>query len=106
MPMKIRLPAVRWLIASIALTAAGHAAADSTGRWQSGQEAYKKVCAYCHEANVGPVLTGRNLPPAYITSVVRAGNQAMPAFRPSEIDDGTLNSLARMIAASASGPKQ
>ena len=104
--MTIRVPAGGWLSASIGLASAGRAAADSTGRWQSGQEADKKVCAYCHEANVGPVLTGRNLPPAYITSVVRAGNQAMPAFRPSEIDDGTLNSLARMIAASASGPKQ
>ncbi len=104
--MKVHHPAVRWFIASIALTAAGPAAADSTGRWQSGQDAYSKVCAYCHDANVGPVLTGRNLPPAYVTTIVRTGNRAMPAFRPSEIDEATLNSVAAMIAASASGPKQ
>lgn len=101
-----RYPASRLLIAAAALAAAGHATADSTGRWRNGQEAYQKVCAYCHEANVGPVLTGRNLPPAYIVALVRAGNRAMPAFRPSEIDDEMLNSLARIIAASPSGARQ
>jgi mono/diheme cytochrome c family protein len=105
MPMK-RIPALRLLIASLALASAGHADADSAGRWQSGQEAYKKVCAYCHEANVGPALTGRNLPPAYITTVVRMGNRAMPAFRPSEINDDVLNSLAQTISASAPGTKK
>lgn len=101
-----RFSALRLLMASIALATAGHADADSTGRWLSGQEAYQKVCAYCHEAKVGPVLTGRNLPPAYITTVVRMGNGAMPAFRQSEIDDEVLNSLARLISTSAVGAKQ
>lgn len=99
------VPALRLLIASVALATAGHAAADSTGRWQNGQEAYRKVCAYCHEANVGPVLTGRNLPPAYLTTIVRMGNRAMPAFRPSEINDEVLNSLAQFISASPSATK-
>jgi len=101
-----RFSALRLLIASAALATAGHADADSTGRWQNGQEAYKKVCAYCHEANVGPVLTGRDLQPAYIVTLVRMGNRAMPAFRPSEINDDVLNSVAQIISASPSATKQ
>lgn len=107
-----RFPALRSLIASIALATAGHADADSTtGRWLSGQDAYQKVCAHCHASratrtSIGPVLTGRNLPPVFITTVVRMGIGAMPAFRESEIDDEVLNSLARFISTGASGAKQ
>lgn len=92
------------LVAAAAVLTAGTAAADSTGRWRNGQEAYQKVCAYCHEANVGPMLTGRKLQPEYIVALVRVGNQAMPAFRASEINDEVLNSLAQMIAASPPSP--
>jgi hypothetical protein len=34
------------------------------------------------------------------------GNRAMPAFRPSEINDDVLNSLAQTISASAPGTKK
>ncbi|NMF88259.1 c-type cytochrome [Aromatoleum petrolei] len=76
-----------------ALTAAGGAQAE----WRDGGEVYDKVCRYCHEANVGPVLKGRALPEEYVRRVVRMGNRAMPAFRPTEIDDATLADVARRI---------
>jgi hypothetical protein len=47
---------------------------------------------------VGPVIRGRDLPPAYIRSIVRGGLRAMPSFRPSEIDDGSLEKLAEYIS--------
>lgn len=66
--------------------------------WKDGAEVYAKVCGYCHESNVGPVIRGRDLPPAYIRFVVRNGNRAMPSFRSSEIDDESLAKLAEYIS--------
>ena len=65
--------------------------------WKDGAEVYAKVCGYCHESNVGPVIRGRDLPVAYIRTIVRNGHRAMPAFRPSEIDDESLAKLAEYI---------
>ena len=81
----------------VGLLAAGGAHAG----WRDGGEVYDKVCGYCHEANVGPQLKGRALPEEYIRNVVRIGNRAMPAFRPSEVDDATLADVARRISSSA-----
>lgn len=66
--------------------------------WKDGAEIYAKICAYCHEAQVGPQIRNRDLSAAYIRAVVRNGNRAMPAFRPSEIDDESLVKLADFIA--------
>jgi mono/diheme cytochrome c family protein len=66
--------------------------------WKDGPEVYSKVCAYCHEQGVGPVLRSRALPPVYIRTVVRNGNRAMPAFRTTEIDDESLAKLAEYIS--------
>lgn len=66
--------------------------------WKDGAEIYAKICAYCHEAQVGPQIRNRDLPAAYIRAVVRNGNRAMPAFRPSEIDDESLVKLADFIS--------
>ena len=66
--------------------------------WKDEAEVYKKVCALCHETNTGPVLLGQNLDPAYIQMIVRLGNEAMPAFRASEIDDELLAKLAEYIS--------
>jgi len=85
------------LVASGLITAAG-AMADGTGQWQNGKEVYQKVCSYCHESGVGPVITGRQLPEAYIQLVVRHGYRAMPSFRSSEINDTALAELARLIS--------
>ncbi|WP_018990241.1 c-type cytochrome [Aromatoleum toluclasticum] len=76
-------------------------AGGAQAAWRDGGEVYDKVCRYCHEANVGPVLKGRALPTEYIQRVVRMGNRAMPAFRPSEIDDATLADVARRVSGSA-----
>ena len=67
--------------------------------WKDGAEVYTKVCAYCHEGGpVGPQIRGRELPAAYIRTVVRSGFRAMPAFRASEIDDESLAKLAEYIS--------
>jgi mono/diheme cytochrome c family protein len=66
--------------------------------WKDGSEVYAKVCAYCHDQGVGPVIRGRALPPAYIRTIVRNGNRAMPSFRAAEIDDGSLAKLAEYIS--------
>lgn len=91
---------VRLLAATAAFAAAASANADSSGKWQNGQEVYNKVCAYCHEANVGPVITGRNLMPEFISAVVRNGNRAMPAFRESEISDAALAGVVQLVSTS------
>jgi len=72
---------------------------NNTGfAWKDGAEIYTKICAYCHEAQVGPQILNRELPAAYIRAVVRNGNRAMPAFRDSEIDDESLAKLADFIS--------
>lgn len=101
-----RLYLIRLLAAAAALVAAGSANADSTGKWQSSQEIYDKVCGYCHEANVGPVITGRNLMPEYIQAIVRNGNRAMPAFRESEINDAALAGVVKLVSSSTSSLKK
>lgn len=73
------------------------AAAQAIGK---GQQYYQKICAKCHEAGVGPVLLGRELPEATTLYMVRHGLNAMPAFRMSDIDDATLKDLAAYIARS------
>lgn len=62
---------------------------------------YAKVCSYCHETGIGPVLLGRQLPTVYIENVVRQGFRAMPSFRPTEIDNAALASVARWVSESA-----
>ena len=66
--------------------------------WKDGAEIYAKVCAYCHEAQVGPQIRHRKLPVTYIRTIVRNGNRAMPPFRSSEIDDESLEKLADFIS--------
>lgn len=68
--------------------------------WKSGEHVYSKVCEHCHESGVGPVIKGRNLPLDYITTFVRNGFRAMPAFRSSFIDDNALQSVADYISKS------
>jgi mono/diheme cytochrome c family protein len=80
----------------LALPALAATAAD-------GLRVYEKVCRHCHEAGVGPVLKGRKLPPEYIQRMVRSGNRAMPAFRPSEIDEAALLELGKLIMNSTAG---
>lgn len=74
------------------------AAADGDGVWKSGENVYAKVCGHCHEAQVGPQLKGRQLPPPYISAVVRNGFRAMPAFPASFIDDKALQQVAEYLS--------
>ncbi len=86
----------------------GRASAQSAGQWRAPQEIYAKVCHYCHDTHVGPVLFGRALPSAYVQATVRAGKHAMPSFRPSEISNAELAKLGDWIenspAPAASAP--
>jgi mono/diheme cytochrome c family protein len=66
--------------------------------WTDGAEVYSKVCALCHDTNVGPTIRGRGLDPLYISLMVRHGSRAMPAFREAEIDDQALQKLAEYVS--------
>ena len=83
-------------------TAIGHAGGDigaidivSVTR---GKLVYAKLCAFCHETKIGPIIRGRDLDPLYIGFTVRHGNRAMPAFRQSEIDDESLQKAAEYVS--------
>lgn len=71
--------------------------AAGDGTWKSGEETYKKICSYCHDAGVSPILRGRQLPPELIKHFVRNGSRAMPAFRATQINDTDLEALAAWI---------
>ena len=58
-----------------------------------GQRYYEKICAKCHEADIGPVLKGRGLSPETVIAFARIGVNAMPAFRVTDIDDATLRDV-------------
>lgn len=96
------------LLTAGALQSSGQAAPSGTAtrypdaRLAAGGEGtYSRTCAYCHGANVGPVLLGRGLDPAAIAAMVRNGMGAMPAFRPTEISDAELADLAAWVSKSA-----
>jgi mono/diheme cytochrome c family protein len=78
--------------------AAPEQAAESGFAWKDGAEVYTKVCALCHETKVGPTILGRGLDPLYISLIVRNGDRAMPAFRETEIDDQSLQQLAKYVS--------
>ena len=86
----------------IVVSLSGHA--DSAGKWTSPEETYNKICAYCHEVGVGPVLKGRQFPAAVIEYMARNGNRAMPSFTASFIDDASLKALAEYIEKSPAPP--
>ncbi len=87
-------------IGFVASAVAGDALAQVAGQWRDAQHVYSKICANCHEIGVGPVIKGRNLDPDYYQSVVRYGMRAMPAFRPTDVDDAMLRQVAEMLSKS------
>lgn len=78
--------------------------ADGSGKWTNAEETYNKICAYCHEVGVGPLLKGRQFPAAVIEYIARNGNRAMPSFTASFIDDASLKALAEYIEKSPAPP--
>jgi hypothetical protein len=64
------------------------------------EQVYQQVCMSCHAVGVGPVITGRDLPPEAIKLFVRNGNRAMPAFPESMIDNETLDRVAELVSKS------
>ena len=100
-----RAVAKRSLAACVALPLtllAGTASAGSVEigknyNWKDGAHLFEKVCGRCHEHGVGPVIKGRNLPPQYISAIVRNGFRAMPAFPASYIDDKSLQAVGEYI---------
>ncbi|MCO6441296.1 MAG: cytochrome c [Nitrococcus mobilis] len=80
--------------------------AEVNGSWKNGEEVYAKVCGYCHQTGIGPVIKGRKLPPEYTVHVVRNGLRAMPAFPAAFIDDKALREVAGYISKSAAEQKQ
>lgn len=61
---------------------------------------FQQTCMSCHATGVGPVITGRDLPPEAVKLFVRNGSRGMPAFTESMLDDETLDAVARLVAAS------
>lgn len=61
------------------------------------QMVFQQTCMGCHATGVGPVITGRELPPEAIKQFVRNGNRAMPAFTQATIDDETLDRVAQLV---------
>ncbi|MDC7710898.1 c-type cytochrome [Vogesella indigofera] len=96
------LPGV--LLAALLAVPAMSASAEGTAEISRGQQYYEKICAKCHETGIGPVLLGRGLPEVIFTTIPRSGLRAMPAFRVSDIDDATLQSLAKYLANSKPKP--
>lgn len=37
------------------------------GIWRGGADIYSKICTYCHDAGVGPLIEGRHLPPEAVS---------------------------------------
>ena len=74
--------------------------AQAAGQWRDANHVYTKICANCHEIGVGPVIKGRGLDPEYYQTVARHGLRAMPAFRPTDVDDAMLRQVGEMLSKS------
>ena len=62
------------------------------------EQIYLETCSYCHDHGIAPVITGRQLPAVRLTTVIRNGLNAMPAFRPTDISDSELESVTTWIS--------
>lgn len=90
----------------IGAAAPGSQPLGATLAQRSPQKTYASTCAYCHGANVGPIILGRHLPADYVRQMVRAGRNAMPAFRPTEISPAELNELAAWVSAAPANAQE
>ena len=67
---------------------------------------YARTCGYCHGHDVAPIIRGRNLPAPVIVAMVRAGQGAMPAFKPTEITNQELDALAQWLSTAPADPRE
>jgi mono/diheme cytochrome c family protein len=88
------------LVLAAGLAANANAQATYEVEPREPQYLYDRTCGYCHGHNVGPIILGRQLPAAVVASIIRSGNGAMPAFKPTEITNTELQALAAWIQAS------
>lgn len=104
---------IRVAMATWSLALAAPAMADEVG---PGKRLFDRFCAECHAPGFGhpgtqelgwargpayAVLEQRtDLQPAYVMQVVRNGLVEMPPFRPTEIDDSSLQQLENYLAKS------
>jgi 4-cresol dehydrogenase (hydroxylating) cytochrome subunit len=75
------------------------------GQWGDGQMIFQHTCGLCHKTGIGPELRGRQLSPERIVTLVRYGGLAMPAIRPSEMNDAELARVAQWISESPTPAK-
>jgi len=94
------------IIAATAVAILASAAPPPSATARPPERIYATTCGYCHGRNVGPVIRGRQLPVDAIVAIVRAGQNGMPAFRPTEIAPAELNQLAKWISTSAADPAE
>ncbi|ENO84944.1 c-type cytochrome [Thauera linaloolentis] len=87
------------LLLALGLAASAQAASPASAD-DKGRRFYEKVCARCHEADIGPVLLGRRLPPVFFKTIARSGFNAMPAFRITDVDEATLQAVAEYLSTS------
>jgi mono/diheme cytochrome c family protein len=99
-------PAAIVVLGTALATACGASNAPPSDTPRPPEQVYRETCGYCHGANVGPVIRGRQLPPAAVRPIVRQGSNAMPAFRPTEISDSELDALAVWLEASEADPQE
>ena len=95
--------------ASIVLASQVQAAPPQTGR-----QAFERYCTECHGPGIGHPGTQQlgwvrgpakaelkhrtDLAPAYVVFVARHGLAQMPAFRPTELGEADLQSIAAYLA--------
>jgi mono/diheme cytochrome c family protein len=111
----IRL-APRWQAAAVVLAVgtalaagmAGNAQAQATYEVQprAPEYLYARTCGYCHGHNVAPIIRGRNLPAPVMAAMVRSGQGAMPAFKPTEITNAELQALAAWLSTAPADPME
>ena len=102
------LAAAALCVAGGAGLASGGALAQATYEVQprAPEYLYARTCGYCHGHNVGPIIRGRHLPAPVIAAMVRSGQGAMPAFKPTEITDTELQALAAWLSTAPADPRE
>lgn len=60
--------------------------------------AYNQLCAYCHDAGIGPDLGANEYDALTIQSFVRNGYGAMPAMTETQVSDEDIEQISKYLA--------